>query len=108
MESNGLKVSCYFQSRDNRVMWPDLNQSFIELILSFENVKNVKFNFSGSGLHFVSGFDIVDVSEDGLEQINFYIQDYEDESIEFSCEKMQVLSVGKPVLLNRNYQKIRF
>lgn len=81
-------------------MWPDLNQNFIELILHFENVKNVKLNFSGSELHFISGFDIIDISEDGLEKINFYIQDYEDDTIEFSCEKIQVLSVGKPALLD--------
>jgi len=97
---DGLKVICYFQSRNNREMWPDLNQSFIELILHFENVKNVKLNFSGSGLYFVSGFDIINVSEDGLEKINFYIHDYEDESIEFSCEKIEVLSVGQPFLLD--------
>lgn len=45
---------------------------------------------------------IIDTSDHGLENINFYIEDYEDGSIEFSCEDIEIISLQKPLLLPNN------
>jgi hypothetical protein len=82
--------------------WPDLTIDFVEATFEFKNVNNIKLNFIGKGLHFVSGFDIVNASDHGLENINFYIEDYEDGSIEFSCEDIEIISLKNPALLPNN------
>jgi hypothetical protein len=97
---NNLKVILYFQIRDEISNWPDLTKDFVEATFEFRNVINMKLNFVGNGLHFVSGFDIINASNHGLEKINFYIEDYEDGSIEFSCEDIEIISVQKPALIS--------
>jgi hypothetical protein len=47
----------------------------------------------------ISGFDIVDVSDNGLEKTNFEIQDVENGMIGFYCEDIEVRTVGDPVML---------
>lgn len=54
---NNLKIILYFQIRNNISNWPDLNQNFVEATFEFKNVINMKLDFTGNGLHFVSGFD---------------------------------------------------
>ncbi len=99
---NNLKIILYFQIRNNMSKWPDLTKNFVEATFEFKNVINMKLNFIGTGLHFVSGFDIINVSDHGLENINFYIEDYEDGSIEFSCEDLEITSLQEPALLYNN------
>ncbi|GGF23863.1 hypothetical protein [Flavobacterium limi] len=99
---NNLKIILYFQIKTNMSKWPDLTKDFIEATFEFRNVINMKLDFTGNGLHFVSGFDIIDASDHGLEHINFYIEDYEDGSIEFSCEDIEIISLQKPALLPNN------
>ncbi|HWV68568.1 hypothetical protein, partial [Chitinophaga sp.] len=58
------------QSRNKAAVWPDMSRPFLEIILSFGKVGNLKLNFSGPGMQQVAGFDILDLSADGLSQIN--------------------------------------
>ena len=95
---NNLKIVSYFQLRDKIDSWPNFKEKFVELTINFENISNLKLNFNSSGLHFVSGFDIIDISNDGLENINFHIEDYENGSIEFFCEKIEIFSIEEPKL----------
>lgn len=97
---NNLRIILYFQIRDKIGNWPDLTKAFVEATFEFRNVINMKFDFIGNGLHFVPGFDIINTSDHGLEQINFYIEDYEGGSIEFSCEDIEIISLEKPALLS--------
>lgn len=99
---NNLKIILYFQIRNKMSVWPDLTKDFVEATFEFKNVINVKLNFIGIGLHFVSGFDIINASDHGLENINFYIEDYENSSIEFSCEDIEIISLQQPALLPNN------
>jgi hypothetical protein len=46
------------------------------------------------GLHQLSGFDISDISDSGLEKVNFQIEDYENGSINFRCEQVEINKVS--------------
>jgi hypothetical protein len=94
--SEKLTIDCYCQSRD--AMWPDYSKEFSEVSLEFINVSNLKVEFS-SLIQQVMGFDIIDVSGDGLENINFRVLDYEDGKIEFHCERIVVTKVTKSIKL---------
>lgn len=76
--------------------WPDTSKQFFEVSVKFENVSDLRINFSNAGLHQVSGFDILDVAENGMEGINFQIEDYENRSIEFVCMEVIIDSVSAP------------
>ena len=94
-----LTITFYCQIRATMATWPDIRKDFFELSLKFENVHNFKVEFS-SGLQQVSGFDIVDISNNYLEKINFQIEDYENDVIRFSCESIEVLEIGKPLQIH--------
>lgn len=99
---NNLRITFYFQIRSMVNGWPDLSKDFVETTFKFENVNNMQLNFVGSGLHFVSGFNIIDTSDHGLENINFFVEDYENGSIEFGCENIEIVSIEEPQLLSNN------
>lgn len=96
---NKLVIIFYCQLRDSVSGWPDLSKDFIEISITFKNVSSLKLDFNGAGLHQISGFDILDISDNGLEKINFQIEDYEDDSINFSCEEIEINEVSNPVKL---------
>lgn len=74
-----------------------MSREFFEVSIMFKNIVNLKLDINGQGLHQVSGFDIIDVSNDGLEKINFRIEDYEYDSISFSCQEIEVNEVSIPL-----------
>lgn len=90
---NNLVVIFYCQLRSSVNGWPDMSKDFFEIKVNFSNVSNLKLDFSGAGLHQISGFDILDISENGLEKINFQIEDYENDSINFNCEEVEIIEV---------------
>jgi hypothetical protein len=94
---NNLVIIFYCQMRSGINGWPDMSKYFFEIIIKFSNVSNIKIDFSGSGFHQVSGFDILDISNNGLEKINFQIEDYENDSISFVCEEIEIIDVSNPV-----------
>ena len=55
-----------------------------------------KLDFNDVGLHQISGFDILDISDNGLAKINFQIEDYENDSINFICEEIEIIEVSNP------------
>ncbi|MDR0230376.1 MAG: hypothetical protein LBI72_15140 [Flavobacteriaceae bacterium] len=87
---NNLRIVFYGQFRDAVAIWPDRSKDFFEIVITFKNVTNLRLDFNNLGLHQVSGFDILDISSDGLECINFRIEDYEDDTISFYCEDIEV------------------
>lgn len=93
---NKLVIIFYCQLRDRVNGWPDISKDFFEMSITFKNVTSLKLDFNGSGLHQISGFDILDISDNGLEKINFQIEDYENDSINFSCEEIEINEVSNP------------
>lgn len=70
-----------------------MTKDFFEISLNFKNVSNLKLEFIGSGSQQIMGFDILDVSDRALENMNFEIEDYEDGIIGFYCKEIEVLQV---------------
>lgn len=91
---NNLVIIFYCQLRSSVNGWPDTSKEFFVIKVNFYNVSNLKLDFSGAGLHQISGFDILDISDSGLEKINFQIEDYENDSINFSCEQIEIIEVS--------------
>jgi len=77
--------------------WPDISKYFFEITLTFKNPSNLKLNFSGTEPQQISGFDILDVSENGMEKMNFQIEDYEDGCISFYCEDIEINELSNPI-----------
>lgn len=91
---DNLVIVFYCQLRNCVVEWPDMSKDFFEISITFKNVANLKLDINGIGLHQISGFDILDISDDGLERINFQIEDYEDDSVNFICQEIEVNEVS--------------
>lgn len=85
---------CQLRKRVNR--WPDTSKDFFEVSIIFKNISSFRLDFNGSELHQVSGFDILDISDNGLENISFQIEDYENDSINFVCEEVEIKGVSNP------------
>jgi hypothetical protein len=97
---NNLKIDCLSQSRKNTGSWPDVSKPFIEAVLLFSSISNLKIDFKGKSIQQVTGFDIIDISKDGWEGINFQIEEYENNSIGFNCKKISIVSVLKPKIVS--------
>lgn len=93
---NNLVIIFYCQLRSSVNGWPDMSKEFFVIKVKFNNVSNMKLDFSGAGLHQILGFDILDVSGNSLEKIAFQIEDYENDSINFSCEEIEIIEVSNP------------
>ena len=76
-----------------------MSKDFFEVSMKFENIFNFKLDFTNNGLQQISGFDIIDISNHGLEKINFQIEDYENGTISFNCEEIEVINVSRSVML---------
>lgn len=94
--NNNLVIIFYCQLRSDFNEWPDMSKDFFEVKINFSKVSSLKLDFSSAGLHQVSGFDILDASDKGLEKINFQIEDYENDSIYFFCEEVEITEVSDP------------
>ncbi len=98
--SNGsLEMTVCSQLRNKLDTWPDATKEAIEITLIFRNVLNVKLELSGTRPQQIMGFDIHDISDRGLEKINFEIEDYEDGSISLCCEEIEILEVKNQLKL---------
>ncbi|RKR85267.1 hypothetical protein BDD43_5531 [Mucilaginibacter gracilis] len=64
-------------------------QTNCESTLLFTSICNLSFKFAGDELTQISGFDILDLSNDGLENINYKILDYKDGKINFYCKDVK-------------------
>lgn len=97
--NDNLIIRLYSQSRNKGVNWPDIDRDFLAIDIEFRNVSDFRASFTGFGLQQVSGFDIIDISKNGLEGINFEVEDYENDVIKFGCKAIEILSVSSPFKL---------
>jgi hypothetical protein len=88
--SNTLKISFLGQRKGMVNEWPDREQKFFHVKISFENVSGLEIKFVGSGIHQIMGFEIIDISKNGWENINYQIADYEDGRVKFYCKKIMI------------------
>ncbi len=97
LSMGNLELCCYSQQRNNsfECEWPDLNKAFFEISIIFLNVCNLKIEWGNTKIHQISGFDILDISKDGLENISYQIEDYENDTISFFCKEIMINSISK-------------
>ncbi len=93
---NSMVIIFYCQLRNGVNEWPDMSKDFFAVSITFKNISRLKFDFNGSGLHQIPGFDILDISDNGLEKVNFQIEDYENGSINFTCEEVEIIELFNP------------
>ena len=71
-----------------------INNKSYEITIRFEYVVNFSLNKIGGEYNQILGFEIIDKSKDGWEDNQrFFINDYEDGIICFSCKDIEVISV---------------
>lgn len=98
-ENNKLVILACCQVIKEVTGWPDHTKPFFEVEFYFDNVLNLKLSFTGINKQQVTGFDIIDLSQNGLENINFQIEDYENAVIGFTCKTIEIIEVSAPFKL---------
>ena len=73
---------------------------FFEIDITFTGVCDLQINFGSNKTQQISGFDILDVTKNGLENINYEIEDYEDNIINFKCNNIEITSVSNAKKIN--------
>jgi len=91
-----LMLTCLSQSKIGHKGWPDISGRFYNLNISFGHVSDLQLKFPSPGVHQISGFDIIDISDKGWEGINFEVEDYEGGSLSFKCQEIIIESVTVP------------
>jgi hypothetical protein len=83
------------QKRNRLNTWPDLSGEFFEITIWFKSVSNFKIQFTEIGMQPIAGFDIIDISGNSWEGVNFQIEDYENGRISFYCREIEIESFSK-------------
>ena len=86
-DNSNLILVMYFQDRDKMSICPNFEFKFSKIKICFHNVSDFFFHPNSNSLHQLSGFDIVDMSDNELENVNYKILDYENDSIGFFLKK---------------------
>lgn len=92
--NSDLLMVVYSQSRLNNSGWPNVEADFFEFTVRFKGTRTLRLDFIGVGLQQLAGFDILDISENGLENVNFLIEDYENGRINFYCEEVEIREIS--------------
>ena len=95
MKKNSLIVTFLSQSRELVLGWPDMEKEFNEIKLLFKDISNLKLNFEGQFIPQLTGFDIIDISSNNWEGINFQVEDYENGKIKFYCKDIEALPISE-------------
>ncbi len=92
VRNSHLEIVFLCQERSLNYKWPDFSSRFYKMTVRFYNVSNFNTKFSNLDKVQISGFEINDIKTRGLENMNYEIGDYEDDSISFYCSKIAVVS----------------
>lgn len=93
-QASSLSLICLFQRRDIVVQgWPSKQLDYYRIHLRFEGIRDLFLSGFGTTPKQIMGFDIVDISDRGWQEINFQIEDYEQNQIGFLCRSIGVQSV---------------
>lgn len=74
--------------------WPSKAVRMYRLIIEFSGIRHFYVKEQGGTASQVMGFDIVDVSDRGWEDVSFEVEDYEHERIGLRCKEIRVVSVA--------------
>ena len=101
----------YIDSIDYRILYDECYEAYslikigfiydgktyaYNIVFEFYNAQNIYINKLGGKYNQILGFEIIDKSKDGwCDDQRYQINDYEDNTISFSCEDIKILSVEK-------------
>ena len=71
--------------------WPDPNQPFERLRISFSGVLNLRISQLGRTPQQILGFSIATIAGRGWENLRFEVSDYEEDMLFFWCKSYEVL-----------------
>jgi hypothetical protein len=92
-DTSKLRIVALFQRRETATKgWPSDKAPFARVSIDFCGVSNFQVKGLGPQPKQVMGFDILDVSDRGLEDIRFSVEDYEHGELSFNCEEINVFS----------------
>jgi hypothetical protein len=91
LDSN-LTIDALFQPRSNS--WPDFQARMYRVTILFDAVGGLRLRSFGGGPVQIMGFDIHFVGDRGMDRVNYQIEDYEDDRINFVCGGVSVLSAS--------------
>ena len=100
-----VNITAEFQKRNPNGPWPLLNTKAFVVKICFMKVDDLHVDIRRVNFDFqVVGFDITDISDRGMEDLNFFIEDYEDNVIQFYCKDITIESVDEGILrMNNGY-----
>ena len=82
------------QRRDEaRNGWPSETSPRFRVTMLFDGVRDFELKGFGQYPKQIMGFDIIDVSNRGLEGVAFTVEDYENGELQFSCRAVDILDV---------------
>lgn len=87
-----VTITFLCQEKEEGKGWPNREEVFVAVEVQFKNCTQVKLNFEGDSLQPAFGFEILNVSANGWENIHFQIEENENDCIGFYCEVVEVLS----------------
>ena len=94
-EASQLRIMAKFQRRNNRdKVWPNDCAPYVKVTILFFGVINLSLKEFGPLPMQISGFDIIDVSSRGMENIQYIIEDYENGQIYFECAEVSIEEVA--------------
>ncbi|MCL2742365.1 MAG: hypothetical protein FWE67_00780 [Planctomycetaceae bacterium] len=103
-----VNMEAEFQRRDTTASWPSapgkvfvISMCFMKVRRLHVDIRNSKFGDQNGDFQVV-GFDVTDMSDSGMEDLNFYIEDYEDDMIEFYCKDIVIESVREGSFCTHN------
>lgn len=98
--SPGQLIICFYYRVGNAsVGWTDSLQELYELTFLFRNLSEVHINLGSNQFIQITGFDIFDIADRGLEKLNYQVADYEAGKLDFCCEEIEVVHVTEPEMI---------
>lgn len=64
------------------------------IVMKFKHIRDCEVSFSGTVVQ-LSKFEILDIEDDGWEQLKYLVRDFENEELHFYCNEIEVISVMK-------------
>jgi hypothetical protein len=88
-------LTAIFQRRDAvKDGWPSTKSPQYRVTIRFLAVRDFHIKQFGRAAVQIMGFDIIDISSKGWEDIRFSIEDYEDDRIALHCKEIEILNIA--------------
>jgi hypothetical protein len=89
-----VEMTSMWQSRGAQSeSWPSLGGPWTRVVMRFKKVSRFRVTQPSSGRIQIMGFDIIDMTNNGLEGIRYEVCDVEDGRISLFCDDINILSV---------------